>query len=210
MFANIKVTHGIHARNLWSEESLRNERIYKLMQEEEIVLFCCLRLFKWIVKPFGCWSYGAYEWAFSNDMQLVSDLSQLARFNWLVDLALRPLNTFVHGNDWKRRTVRWLQSSTIDGVADAEWFKPMSVSSESVDFDGVRKKYLAGGDGDAAGGAADCENRIGVEVDDGGSGGSGGGGVCSTGVIGFEHTQRNFSLSHVGHSNLLNCNWIFC
>lgn len=94
------------------------------------------------------------------------------------------------------------------------------MSIESVDFDDERKKFVCkerveNDDDDVA----DWGDRIGVEVDDGDSGGSccrccgGGGGVvgvCSTDVICFEHTQRNFNLSHVGQSNLLNCNWIFC
>lgn len=174
---------------------------------------------KW-VKPFNRWSCGDCKWeAFSNDMLLLFDLSQLARFNWLVDLEFRPLNTFVHGNDWNKRDVLWLQSSMIDD-ADDKWFVsivPISVSIESVDLDDERKKFVckerAENGVDVDDDATDCGDLIGVEVDDGSRCGGGGGcvvGVCCTDVICFKHTQRNFNLSHVGQSNLLNCNWIFC
>lgn len=95
---------------------------------------------------------------------------------------------------------------------------------ESVDFDVERKKFVCNErveNDDDVGDVADCGDRNGVEVDDGDSGGKwcrccGGSfgvgvvGVCTTDVICFAHTQRNFNLSHVGQSNLLNCNWIFC
>lgn len=72
------------------------------------------------------------------------------------------------------------------------------MSSVSEDFDDERTKFVCNecvADDDANWGGF-----IGVE-DDGDVGG------CD---IGLGHTQRNFNLSHVGQSNLLNCNWIFC
>lgn len=66
------------------------------------------------------------------------------------------------------------------------------MSSESVDFDD-RTKFVCN---ECVDDEANWGDLIGVED----------GGV----VICFGHTQRNFNLSHVGQSNLLNWNWIFC
>lgn len=175
-------------------EAVAMMRIDRLQERERKNKWQWQKLFvlKWLseeFKPFHSWSCGS-ELAFGIDARFI--LSQLARFNWLVDLEFLLLKTFVHWNDWNKRVALWPLSSSNELP-----FLPKSVSSESVDLD-VRTTF---GCNECVDDVADWGGDL-IGVEDGGSGDE---------DIGFGHTQRNFnSLSHVGQSNLLNCNWIFC
>lgn len=155
-----------------------------------------LNTFRYI-EPFVSWSWGWLVWVFGTDPAFVfvlQLLSQLTRFNWLVDFEFRLLNTFDHWND-NNREDRWVDASIASPVV---WFE-QSISMESVDLD-VRNKFVwnelfDGDDVVVVVVVVESNNLFGV--DDGVD-------------IGFGQTQRNFNLSHVGQSNLLNCNWIFC